>query len=76
VAASVNHRQLLEHPLVKEAVAYWSEALDVINNAGVAVKSNSVSAFRVHVGAVISKGAVAETRWQSVVLARKPLPCH
>jgi hypothetical protein len=44
VAASVNHRQLLEHPLVKEAVAYWSEALDVINSAGVAVKTNSVSA--------------------------------
>jgi hypothetical protein len=44
VAASINHRQLLEHPLVKEAVAYWSEALDVINSAGVAAKTNSVSA--------------------------------
>ncbi len=32
-AAGVNRKHLLEHPLVKEAVAYWQGALDVVNEA-------------------------------------------
>lgn len=32
-AASVNRKVILEHPLVREAVAYWQGALDVVNSA-------------------------------------------
>jgi hypothetical protein len=56
VAASINHRQLLEHPLVKEAMAYWSEALDVIS--GVTVKTSSVSACPCIFVVVSSKCAI------------------
>jgi hypothetical protein len=65
VAASINHRQLLEHPLMKEAMAYWSEALDVINSTGVTVKTNSVSAcilYLCQATAVITKCATTDTR--------------
>jgi hypothetical protein len=71
VAASINHRQLLEHPLVKEAVAYWSEALDVINSAGVTVKTSSVSACPCIFVVVSSKCAIiAAMRLASRVSSR------
>jgi hypothetical protein len=44
VAASVNHKTLLEHALVKDAVGYWTEALAVITSSNAARKVNAVRA--------------------------------
>jgi hypothetical protein len=41
-AASVNHKTLLEHALVKDAVGYWTEALAVVTSANAARKVNAV----------------------------------
>lgn len=44
VASSVNQKTLLEHALVREAMAYWTEALNVltVGNAA-AAKISAVS---------------------------------
>ena len=41
-AAGVNRKHLLEHPLVKETVAYWQGALDVVNEANSAKVASQV----------------------------------
>lgn len=42
IAGGAPHRKLLEHPLVKEAVAYWNEALAVVTTAN-ATRHTTVS---------------------------------
>jgi hypothetical protein len=44
-AAGVSRKELLEHPLVKEAVAYWQGALDAVNDAHSANAANKVCSF-------------------------------
>ena len=44
-ATGVNRKHLLEHPLVKEAVAYWQGALDVVNEANCAKVASQVRKF-------------------------------
>ena len=47
VASAVNHKPLLEHSLVKDALAYWNEALEVVTNANKLDRSGGVSVMYV-----------------------------
>ena len=46
-AASVSRKAVLEHPLVREAVAYWQGALDVVNTATTSTSSGGVRIYTI-----------------------------